>query len=149
MVSQWRLNKSYFSQVTGTLFSILTDQQCHCLDGLYSTSYFQVLHSLYQSFVDFTKRYPVAFMTHSFFSSLARSRFLSFFSLSFNFTVVCWDSKVHNSTGSLFCWLSPGLIVWPILRDPFVSQNPREFCASHSAGQILGCAYTICSYGQN
>ena len=32
--------------------------------------------------------------------------------------------------------------------DPFVSPNPRGVCASHSRGQILGCAYTICSYSQ-
>ena len=30
----------------------------------------------------------------------------------------------------------------------FVSQNLREFCAFHSPRQIMGCAYTICSYGQ-
>ena len=32
--------------------------------------------------------------------------------------------------------------------DPVVSQNPRGVCASHSLGQILGCAYTIFLYGQ-
>ena len=29
----------------------------------------------------------------------------------------------------------------------FVSQNPTEVYASHSPGWILGCAYTVCSYG--
>ena len=41
-----------------------------------------------------------------------------------------------------------GLVVWLRLGDPFVSQNPRKVCVSHSLGKILGCAYTICSYGQ-
>ena len=38
--------------------------------------------------------------------------------------------------------------VWSRWGDRFVSQNLRWVCASHSAGQILGCSYTICSYGQ-
>ena len=48
-------------------------------------------------------------------------------------SVVCWDGKVHKFSGfwggglqSLF------LVIWLRLGDPFVSQNPREFCASHS-----------------
>ena len=49
---------------------------------------------------------------------------------------------------SIFCRLSLGLVVWPKLGDPFVSQNHRRVCASHSPGQILGWAYTICSYDQ-
>ena len=27
-------------------------------------------------------------------------------------------------------------------------QNPRRVCVSHFLGQMLGCTYTICSYGQ-
>ena len=37
---------------------------------------------------------------------------------------------------------------WPRLDDTLVSENPRKFSASHFWGPILGCAYTICSYGQ-
>ena len=37
---------------------------------------------------------------------------------------------------------------WPRLDYLFVSQNPSGICASHSPGEILGCPYTICSYGQ-
>ena len=33
--------------------------------------------------------------------------------------------------------LSLGLVVWLRLGDPFESQNPREFCASHFPGRIL------------
>ena len=68
--------------------------------------------------------------------------------LFFRFHSVLSCGKVHYSAGSLFCWLSQGLVVWPRLDDPFVSQNPRELCASRLLGRILGCAYTICSYGQ-
>ena len=37
-----------------------------------------------------------------------------------------WNGKVNSSTGSLFL-LSLGLVIWPRLGDPFVSQNSREF----------------------
>ena len=43
---------------------------------------------------------------------------------------------------------SLGLVTWPELGNPFVSQNPSGVYLSHSPGQIQGCAYTICSYGQ-
>ena len=37
---------------------------------------------------------------------------------------------------------------WPRLSDPFVCQSPIEIYVCHFLGQMLGCAYTICSYGQ-
>ena len=45
----------------------------------------------------------VTCMFHSFFNSLVRSRFLSFFSQSFQiYSVVSWDSKVDNFARFLF-----------------------------------------------
>ena len=65
----------------------------------------------------------VTFMFHSFFSSLARSRYLSFFSLSFRF--ILWSAGTAKSTILqilfFFCWLLWGLVFWPRLGDPFVS----------------------------
>ena len=87
----------------------------------------------------------ITFMLHNFFSSVARSRYLSFFSLSFSFTY----GKVHISASflSFFFFFCLSLVLsWLRLGDPFVSQNPREFCASPFLGQMLGCVYTICSY---
>ena len=46
------------------------------------------------------------------------------------------------------CCLSLYLVVWLILGDPFVSQNPWWFCTSHFSGRVLCCTYRICSYGQ-
>ena len=83
----------------------------------------------------------VTFMFHSFFSSLARSRYLSPFSLSFSFIQYSTETPKFTIRQILFFWLSQGLVVWPRLDDPFVYQNPKEFCAS----RFLGCAYTICS----
>ena len=92
----------------------------------------------------------VTFMLQSFFQFLRMSRYLSFFSLSFNFTL--WSVGTAKSTIQqvlfFFSWLSLGLVVWPRLGDLFVSQNSREVYASHSLGQILSCTYTIWSYGQ-
>ena len=64
---------------------------------------------------------------HCIFSSLARPKYLSLFSLYFFHFVVCRD------------FFSPDIVVWPGYGDLFVSQNRREFFASHSSV----CAYTI------
>ena len=65
----------------------------------------------------------VTFMFHSFFSSLARSRYLSFFSHSFS--LYQWQAGTVKSTILkilfFFYWLSLGLVFWPRLGDPFVS----------------------------
>ena len=74
---------------------------------------------------------------------------VSLFSLSFIFTL--WSAGTAKFTIRqllFFCWLSLSLVVWPKLGNSLSSQNPREFSAFHSLGQILGCAYIICSYGQ-
>ena len=65
----------------------------------------------------------VTFMFHSFFNSLARLRYLSFFSLSFRF--ILWSAGTAKSTILQFffffcCWLLWSLIFWPGLGDPFV-----------------------------
>ena len=106
----------------------------------------------------------VTFMFHSFFSSLACSRYFSLLSNSFHFTL--WSARTAKSTIRqvlfsfhffflfvfflffFFCLLSLDLVVWPILCDPFESQNLIEVCTSHFPGWILGDAYTTCSYRQ-
>ena len=92
------------------------------------------------------------------FSSLARSRNLSPFSLPFNFTL--WSAGTANffslSLSLSLCRCCCGcsccpsliLVVWSRLCDLLVSHNPWELYASHSPGRILGCTYTTCSYGQ-
>ena len=47
-----------------------------------------------------------------------------------------------------FFGLSLGLVVKPKLDDSFVSQNSKEFWASHFLEWILNRVYTICLYGQ-
>ena len=63
----------------------------------------------------------VTFMFHSFFNSLARSRYLSFVSLSLRF--ILWSAGTAKSTVLqilFFWWLLWGLVFWPGLGDPFV-----------------------------
>ena len=58
----------------------------------------------------------VTFMFHSFFNRLARSRYLSFFSISFRF--ILWSTGTAKSTilqilFFFFWWLLWGLVFWP------------------------------------
>ena len=73
------------------------------------------------------------------------------------YSVVSWDGKVHNFANSLFSFylfffffffFFLIIIRFGRLGDPFVCLNPRGVCVRHSPGQMLGCTYTICSYGQ-
>ena len=86
----------------------------------------------------------IIFMFQRFFSSLARFEYLSLFSLSFDFTL--WSAGMAKCSIRDILFFCP--VVWPRLDELLIFQNHREVCLSHSLGQILGCAYTTCSYGQ-
>ena len=154
MIFYWNLSNSKSHQVSWTLLSIL--------DDLYNAVVWMVSARPLISNSSSPLTNPLriipstsvnvgttdTFMFHSFFSSLARSEYLSLFSFFFDFpSVDGQDSKVHCSAGSLFCLLSLGLVCYPGLDDLFVFQNLREFCASHSPRRILFCAYIIWHYG--
>ena len=91
----------------------------------------------------------VTFMFHSFFDSLARSRYLSFFSLSFRF--ILWSAGTAKSTILqillfLLIIMRSGLLAgirWSVC----MLMSHRSLCESF-LGQVLGCAYTICLYGR-
>ena len=51
-------------------------------------------------------------------------------------------------TSSFFLYINTKPVVWTVLGDPFVSQNSREFNASHFLGRILVSANIIWLYGQ-
>ena len=93
----------------------------------------------------------VTFMFHNFFNSLARSRYLSFFSHSFSF--ILWsagttESKILQILFFFCCWLLLGLVFWLRLGDLSVYESPIGVYVCHFLGQMLVCAYTICSYSQ-
>ena len=84
-------------------------------------------------------------MFHSFFNSLARSRYLSSFHiLSVLFCGQPGQQSRQFCKFSSFCWLLLGLVLRPRLGDPCVCQSPIGVYACHFLGQVLGCAYTIC-----
>ena len=91
----------------------------------------------------------VTFMFHNFFDSLARSKYLSFFSILFSFNL--WSTVMAKITilqVLFFHWLLLSPVFWPRLGDPCECQSLIGVYVCHSLGQVLGCAYTICSYGQ-
>ena len=146
MVFHWSLSGSKSPQVSRIYLSFLAD--------LYNAVFWMVStrHYFTKSSSPCTKPsvnvlstlitigIAVSFMIHSFFSSLARSRYLSLFSLFFIFTL--WSAGTTKSTIQqvlfVFCWLSLVLVVLSRINDLFVSQNPREFCESHFLRRILG-----------
>ena len=89
------------------------------------------------------------FMFHSFFNTPARSRYFSLFSHSFIF--ILRSAATAKSTilqVLFFCWLLSSLVFWLGLSNPFVFQSPFGVYMCHFLGKELGCAYTICLYGQ-
>ena len=155
MVSHWSFSACESLQVSRTRLTILADVHnagvCMvCICPLISNSSNPFTNPLgIVPSTPTTIGITVTFMFHSFFSSLARCRYLSLFSLSFIFAL--WSAgtakSTIRSTHFIFFLLSLGLVIWPIFDDPFASQNPWEVCASHSPGQILGFAYPFWSYG--
>ena len=149
MVSHRSLSDSKSSQVSRTLLSILTvlNNTVFCMKSirpLISKSSSPFINPLVTvPSVPITIGITVTFMFHSFFfSPLVRSWYLSLFSLSFSFTL-----RSAGTAKFTFLLLSSGLVVWPRLGDPFVSQNHREVCALHFPRRIQGCAHTIFSNG--
>ena len=74
--------------------------------------------------------------------------------LFFNFFFFCfilWSAGTAKSAickFSSFGWLLLSLVFWLRLGDPCVCQNPIGSYVLYFIGQVLGCAYTICLYGQ-
>ena len=152
MFFYWSLGSSNCPQMSRILLSILADfnivvrmgSTCHLISK--STSLLTKPLGIVPSAL-ITIGIHVTFVCYSFFSSPAKPRYLSLVSLSFIFTQM--SDRTAKFTKQLaffsflfFSWLSQGMVVWLRLGDPFLSQNPRYFYASHSPGQILGCAYT-------
>ena len=79
---------------------------CSNFDGLHSSRYF-LSSSPFNNPSMTVPRLPITIgisvtcMFHNFLISLARSRYLSFFTFSFNFTLVSRYCKVHNFASSL------------------------------------------------
>ena len=155
MVFHWSLSDRMPPQVSRTLLSILADLSYAVVWMVSTRTLISNFSILCTNHLVTVPRVPIIIgivailMFHSFFSSLARSRYLSFFSL---FSIFICGQPVQQSPllgkFSFSCWLLLGLVTCSRLGDLFVSQNPRGVCSSRSQEQTLRCAYTICLYGQ-
>ena len=139
MVFHWRLSDIKSSQVSRTLLSIL---------AVFNNAFVWMVSTrpptskssspFYNPLVTVPKA-PitiVTFMFHSFYNSLARSRYLSFFSHSFSF--------ILRSAGTAKSKILQIFFFFSWLDDPFVCQSPIGVYVCHFLGQVLGCAY--CSW---
>ena len=139
MISHWVMSDSKSPQVFRTLLSILADLNKPVIWMVSIRPFISKSTSPSSNPLVTVPRTPitigimVTFIFLNAFKSQARSKYLFFYTLSFNFNL--WSAGTAKSTIQqvLFfcCLLLQGLIVWPGLGDPFVSPNPREVCTSH------------------
>ena len=129
-------------------------QECFSLDGLHSSSYFQVLQSLYQSFADCTKSTNYNwnhrhFHFPRFFQFPSKVRVLNLFSLSFNFTRCSAGTAKSTILQVLFFFLffffinirsgSLAEIRWSVC----ISKSQRSLCVSFSRTDSGLCIYYL------
>ena len=68
--------------------------------------------------------------------------FISLFAFFKFYSGLSWNRKVHYSAGSLFCWVSLGLVVWPIIRWCIcILKFQRILCVSFSRMDSGLCIY--------
>ena len=154
MVFHWSLSESKSPQVSRTLLSILavlnnvvvwmvsTRQPTSKSSSPFSNPLVTVLNA------PITIDIIVTCMFHSFFNSLARSRYLSFFSHSFSF--ILWSTGTAKSTILQVLFFAYYYKVCSSGRDEVIRvyvKVPLEFVC-YFLGQVLAFAYTICSHGQ-
>ena len=82
-------------------------------------------------------------MFHNSFSSLASSRLLCLFSLTFIITVVCRDGKVHFSAGSLFLTITWSGRLASCRGSVCVSKSERILCIPFSEKDSGLCVYHL------
>ena len=128
MVFHWSLSDSKSPQVSRTLLSVLAVLSNAVVWMVFTRPpTFKSSSPFSNPFVTVPKA-PITIgiivtcMFHSFFNSLAKSRYVSFFSHSFSF--ILWSTGTAKSTilqfHFFFCWLLLGLVFWPRFGDPSV-----------------------------
>ena len=138
MVFHWSLSDSKSPQVSKTLLSIMVVfnnavvwmVSTRSPTSIYSRPFNNPLVTVLKAPV--TIGTIVTFMLHSLFNSLARSRYLSFFSHSFSF--ILWSAGTAKSTILqtlfFFCRLLD-LVFWASLGDSCVYQSPIRVYVCH------------------
>ena len=155
MVFRWSLSDSKFSQASRTLLSILAVLNIAVVWMVSTRPPTSRSSSPFSNPLVTVPNVPITIgiiltcVFHVFFNSLARSRYLSFFSHSFSF--ILWSAgtaKLTTLQVFFFRWLLLSMVVWPRLGDPLVCQSPIGVFVCHFLGQVMDCEYTICFYGQ-
>ena len=150
----WSLSDSNSPQVSRTLLSILADLK-NAVVWIVSTR--PLISKSFSPCINPNVTVPRApipigitatFTFHSFFNSRARSKYLSFFSLIFNFTLFAETAKWTNLQDLPSLWIITrsgrlAEIKWSVC----MSKSQMSLCASFSRTDV-GCAYTICAYDQ-
>ena len=110
MVFHWKLSDSQSPQVYRTLISILTNLNSTVVWMVFTCAFISNSSRPFTNLLVTILRVPITvgititFMFHSFFSSLARSKYLFLFSLSFNFTL-CFAGTVKSATCQILFFL--------------------------------------------
>ena len=153
MVSQWILSDSIPAQFSRTILSILADlndvvvlmvSTC-CLISKSSSPCINTLVTVQIASIKIGIN--ITFMFHNFFNSWARSRFLSFFSLSFNF--ILWSANPAKSTIWQVLSLSLSLFFFfffTITRSGRLSEIRRSVCILKSQ-RSLGFSFSRTDFG--
>ena len=151
--SHWSLSDSISPQITRTVLSILADISNTVIWMISIRPLISKFFGPCTNPLVTVPRPPIiigiifTYMLHSYFSSLARFRYLTLFSFSFNFTQrSAGDSRVHNLTSSLF--LVDYFKAWSSGRDYVIYLDLKilkKFVHLIVQDVTLGYAYTICS----
>ena len=150
MVSQWNLNDSKSPYFSRTLHSILADlnKALVCivstrpLISKFSSLCINPLVTVLRALI--TIGITVTFMFRSFYNPLARSRYLSFFSLSFNFTL--WSAGTGKTILLQVLFFVGYCLVWSSGRDLLIRLNvkiPGEFVFHFSRMDSGLCIYHL------
>ena len=150
MVFHWSLSNSKSLQVSRTLLSILAVLNIAVVLMVSTRPPTSKFSNPFNNPLVIVPKAPITIgiittcMFHSFFNSLARSRYLSFFSYSFSFIVVSRDSKVDNFASSLFLLIiiRSGFLVgirWSVC----MLKSHRSLCVSFSRTGAGLCIYHL------
>ena len=152
MVFQWSLSDSKSPQVSRTLLCILA-VLINVVVWIVSirpptSKSFCLFHNRFVTVpkAPITIGIIVSFIFIIFFQNTNKDHvFILLFTFLQFYSVISRDSKVDNFESSLFLLIIIIYGLLPRLGDAFVSQSLIGVCVCHSPGQMLGCAYTICS----
>ena len=156
MVFLWRLSDSKSPQVSRTLLIILAALNNSVvwmvlirppISKIFGLL-FKPLRTVPSSRI--TIVFTVTIVFHSFLISLARSKYLSLFLLSLIFTLwSAWTATFSRQQFFCLLWIIARSSLLTGIRLSILSQNSKQFNASHSLGRILVCTRTICILWSN